>query len=72
MLQSWISIPVRTVNYNTDTNNLNINFDYNADIDLNTKYFQIDPSSSTSSSYQQYFYETPVVSVALSQPFNNL
>ena len=71
-MQSWISIPVKTVAYDSQTSQMKVSFSYNADIDLSQKYFQLDPSSSTSSAHLQYFYSTPVVQLSLTRPYNNL
>ena len=45
---SWVSIPTRSITYDTSTSLLTITFSYNATIDLTSKYLQLSPSSSTS------------------------
>lgn len=71
-LQSWISIPVKTVAYDAQNSQMKVSFSYNANIDLSQKYFQLDPSTSTTNAHLRYFYSTPVVQLGLTSPYNNL
>lgn len=74
MLQgsTWINIVAKSLSYDTSANILTINFDYNAEIDLTNKYIQFSPSNDVSLKQNSYFYASPVSSVSLEQPYNNL
>jgi hypothetical protein len=68
----WVSIPTRSISFDSYLYLLRIVFSYDASLDLSRKYFQLDPSSSASSAVVKYFYSSPVARLQLSSPFNNL